>query len=70
MSQEPAIDHQFFSAPLVELVETNIANLSQPQLEAYLKRIREMRASKATMKSRTSQTKASKASNVDLNSLL
>jgi len=64
----PPIDHKFFSAPLVELVETDVKTLDQPRLEAYLKRIREMRASKATMKAKTSQT--SKKSTLDLDGLL
>jgi hypothetical protein len=43
----------YFSAPLVALVRTDVEKLTPTELEHYLRQIREMRGNHATRKAKT-----------------
>ena len=62
MDNTPEQSAEYFSAPLVDLANTDVSKLTPDQRNAYLRRIREVRASKATMKAKTSRASNAKAS--------
>jgi hypothetical protein len=63
-------DPEFFSAPLVHLTKTDPKTLSPTQLEAYIKRLREMRGSAQTRKAATDRKPSSVKKSSNFNELL
>lgn len=69
----PPIDSskaEFFSAPLVDLVNTDPSKLNPTELQAYLTQLRQMRGNAATVRAKTERAKKSGELKQDYSSLL